>query len=189
MADRSLSAAMQAALASEKVPTFYLVEAEFDHGTVRATDAHQSITWDGKVWTRTYGLLGITGISETAALQVNKVTVSLSGVDTTLGMQAIMQDDFLDRPIRIFVGVFDSNFDVVIDPEKIFEGRMDSPTFTEDPGAGTAVISVNGTPAWADFGKRPGRHTNDEEQRSLFSGDVFFNLVSGIPKEIKWGRA
>lgn len=188
MSDRGLSAQMIAALANDQVATFWLLELVFDHQTIRFTDAHRDLTWNSVTWHRTNGLLGIAGISETAELNVNRVTASLSGVDKSIMLQAILQDDFIDRPMRVWVGIFDADWDILASPEKVFDGRMDAPSFSEDPTSGDAVVSVEGTPHWADFGKKPGRHTNHEEQIDLFPGDRFFDLVSEIPKEIKWGR-
>lgn len=188
MGDRDMTSAMLAELDNAKVQPVYLVELEFDAGTAYATDASRAVVWDGNTYVATYGLMGFDGLSETGELLVNQVTVSLSGVDTAKGLDAILNDDFLDRDMRIYIAMQDDSGAIVSDPLKIFEGRMDRPSFSEDPDSGTATVSVRGTPAWADFGRRPGRHTNDEEQQFYFSGDLGFEFVSELPKVLTWGR-
>ncbi|MCB0247964.1 MAG: DUF2163 domain-containing protein [Anaerolineae bacterium] len=188
MADRGFSASMLTEIAKSVVSWAYLVECEFDSGSLFLTDAARDITWNGDTYERTNGLLGFAGLQETGALLVNQVTLSLSGVDTTIALAKVLADDFLDRPVRIYACALDSAGAVIADPEKIFEGRMDQPTVLEDPDGGTCTVTVRGTPAWADFGRKPGRHTNDEEQQFYFSGDLGFEFVTEIPKNIVWGR-
>lgn len=188
MSDRSLSAAMLAEIQKSTVAWCYLVEAEFDSGSLFLTDYAADITWSGDTYERTAGFLSFSGLQETGELLVNQITVSLSGVDTTIAIAKVLQNDFLDRPLRIYCAALDADGQVIADPEKIFEGRMDQPVIAEDPDSGTSTVSVRGTPAWADFGRRPGRHTNSEEQEFYFSGDLGFEFVSQIPKNLVWGR-
>lgn len=189
MADRSMSAGMLAEVAKSLVRPVYLLELEFDSGTVRYTDAAMDIAWGGHTYERTAGLLSFSGVSETGDLLVNQIAVELAGADTSLAMAKVLTDDFLDRPLRIYLALLDTSTAVITSPVKIFEGRMDAPGIVDDPDTGTSTVTVRGTPAWADFGRRPGRHTNDEEQQFYFPGDKGFEFVSQLPKQIKWGRA
>ena len=189
MAERGMGAGIEAGLEEDEVRPVYLLEMEFDSGTMRFTDAAMDITYSGDVYERTAGLLSFSGITETGDLLVNQVNMELAGADTSLAMAKVLTDDFLDRPCRIYLALLDASAGVISSPVKIFEGRMDAPSIVEDPEAGTSVVSVRGTPAWVDFGRRPGRHTNDEEQQFYFAGDLGFEFVSQLPKQIKWGRA
>ena len=78
---------------------------------------------------------------------------------------------------------------VVIDPIAIFDGRADSPMIEEDPDSGKCVVVLAAAQHWVDFERRPGRHTNHEEQQIWFPGDKGFEFVSGLNREIKWGAA
>lgn len=189
MADRGMSGAMIAEVAKAEVRPCYLLELAFDSGSMFLTDAAIDITYLGNVYERTAGLLSFSGLSETGDLLVNQITMELAAADTSLAMAKILTDDFLDRPCRIFLALLNASAGVISSPVKIFEGRMDAPSIVEDPESGSSVVSVRGTPAWVDFGRRPGRHTNDEEQQFYFPGDKGFEFVSQIPKQIKWGRA
>jgi hypothetical protein len=186
--DRNMTAGMIDEVAKDLVRPVYLVELEFDSGTVRYTDAAFDISYGGHTYDRTAGLLSFSGISETGDLLVNQIEIQLAGADTSLAMTKVLTDDFLDRPCRIYLAMLDTAMAVISDPVKIFEGRMDAPSIVEDPESGTSTVSVRGTPVWVDFGRRPGRHTNDEEQQFYFAGDKFFEFVSSLPKSIKWGR-
>jgi hypothetical protein len=194
VANRGMSAAMLAEIAKAAVKNCYLVKCSFDSADLNMTNAYRDIVYDGDTYSATNGLLGFEGPSETAQLLVNDITVTLSGVDTSFAMAKIFEEDasgtvFVDRPIKIWHGFLDVNEALIVDPLKIFDGRMDNPVVIEDPESGTCTIAVKGTPAWADFGRRPGRHTNDAEQQFHFPGDKGMEFVSEIPKIINWGRA
>lgn len=189
MADRGYSAAMLTELAKEGVRPAYLVQFQFDAATLFLTDAAQNITWGGNTYERTNGLLSFSGLRETGEPLVNTVTAVLSGVDTSIAMAKVLNDDFLDRPMLIYQAFRDSSHAVIASPELVFDGKMDGPTISEDPDAGTCTVSVKASGRWADFGRKPGRHTNNEEQQFYFSGDLGFDQVSEIPKVIVWGRA
>lgn len=187
MSGRSMSTALKAALEAGSVEMCYLLRADFDSGTLRLTDYHRDLSWDSGTWTAAGSLLGFDGLAETGELLVNRITVSLSGVDTSAAMAAVLADDFLDRRLRIWIAAM-SAAAIIADPVLIFDGRMDEPVIGEDPDAGTSVVTITGTAVWGDFGRRPGRHTSDAEQQFHFSGDKGFEFVSELPREIKWGR-
>lgn len=189
MADRGMSASMIAELSKDLVSPAYLVRLGFDSGDLRMTDAARDITWSGNTYLRTNGLLSFQGLAETGELLVNTITVTLSGVDTSAAMAKVLTDDFLDRPLEIWIAFLTTAGAVIVDPLKIFSGRMDGPVIAEDPDEGSCTVAVKGTPAWADFGRRPGRHTNNAEQQFYYAGDLGFEYVSQLPKLIKWGRA
>lgn len=188
MADRGMSAAMIAEVSAGLVHVAYLVEAEPDSGALRYTDYMRPLVYSGDTYTAAGGLLSFAGLQETGELLVNQISVTLSGVDTSEAMARFLVDDFLDRPLRIYVAFIDDDGTIIASPVKIFEGRMDAPTIQEDPDTGSSTVQVAGTPQWVNFGRKPGRHTNDEEQQFYFSGDKFFEFVSALPKSIKWGR-
>lgn len=189
MADRSMSATMLSRIADDLVYPVYLVELAFDSGSMFLADYHRDLTWSGDTYLRTNGLLSFDGLRETGELLINEITIALSGVDTTAAMAKILTDDFLDRSIAIRLAIVDGPGETIVaDPLLIFSGRMDSPTITEDPDSGGSTVTVRGTPAWSDFGRKPGRHTNNGEQQFFFTGDLGFEYVSELPKLITWGR-
>lgn len=189
MPDRGFSAAMLTQLSAESVKICYLVAMEFDSGDIFLTDYHRDITYSGDIYLATYGLLGFDGLEETSDLLINEVTVSLSGVDTTKALTKVLGNDYIDRAMRIYLAFIDANGDLVLDPEKLFEGTMDAPTIDENLDAGTCTVTMQGVPIWADRGRRPGRHTNDAEQKFFFPGDDGFEFVTEMPKKIRWGRS
>ena len=147
---------------------------------------HTIQTYD--TYERTNGLLGFSGLQETADMQVTSAKVSLSGVDTAKALSMILQDDFLYREIRIYQVFFDANHQIIANPEPILKARMDAPSFVEDPDGGTSTATIEAASHYAQHGQSPGRQTNDEMQQFYFPGDRGFEFVSSTPKVTLWGR-
>jgi hypothetical protein len=93
---------------------------------------------------------------------------------------------YLDRPLQIFRAYLDYTQALISSPVLIFEGRMDGLVISDDPsGKCTCVITASNQ--FADFERKAGRHTNSEEQLSIFNGDLFFENCGALNKQIKWG--
>jgi len=189
MSGRGMSAAMLAEIKKQSVNCCYLVKAEPDHADYTFTDYGRSITWGGDDYVRTFGLLGFTEIIENSQLTVESCTVNLMGVDKNEALAAILVDDFLNRPCSIWLAFLDTSDAVIADPLLLIKGFMDSPSYSEDPESGTAAIGLSVTNNFRDLDRARGRHTNDKEQQFIFSGDVFCQFNSEIPKLIDWGRS
>ena len=166
---------------------FHLVDIVFDATPQYVTDAWKNIIWNGHTYTVLGHFIAFSDIEESAELQVASLTAQLSGVDQSV-ISAVLAEDYIDRPLRIYKGFLDANMAVIADPILIFEGRMDSPVIEENPDDGSCVVSVSATNAWVDFERLSGRHTNHEEQQIFFPGDKGFEFVSEITQEITWGR-
>ncbi len=187
MADRGATAAVIAELGKSKNQPFHLVDVDFDVTPQYITDAWANIVWNGQTYTALGHFLGFSDIEESSELQVASLTIQLSGVDQS-EIAAVLGENYIDRPIRIYKGFLDENNAVIADPVLIFEGRMDSPVIEENPDDGTCTVSVTATNAWVDFERLSGRHTNHEEQQIFFPGDMGFEFASEVTGEITWGR-
>jgi len=187
MADRGATAAVIAELAKSKNQPFHLVEVGFDLTPIYITDAWRNIVWNGQTYTALGHFLGFSDIEETSELQVANLTAQLSGVDQSV-ISAVLTENYIDRPLKIYKGLLDENMAVIADPILIFEGRMDSPVIEENPDDGSCTVAVTATNAWVDFERLSGRHTNHEEQQLFFPGDMGFEFSSEVTKEITWGR-
>lgn len=186
--DRSATAAFLAELLKSRSEPCHLIEYEFDDGTIYQTDAWKNIDWGGNSYVAQGHFLGFTGLRETFDLQIPTVTIALSAVDQTWIAVALTKD-YIDRPVRIYKAFIDYVAGVVSDPLLIFDGRMDAMPIHDDPDGGTCTIALTATNQWSDFERRPGRHTNNNEQQALFAGDLFFERAGQANRDIKWGAA
>ncbi|HRQ68528.1 MAG TPA: hypothetical protein P5031_08195 [Candidatus Syntrophosphaera sp.] len=193
MADRSATAAVITELGATKSQPVHLVEITIDDADGNSTilyitDAWTSVTWNGHTYTALGHFMAFTDIEETAEVQVNALTLSLSGVDQSY-ISAFLSYYYIDRPVKIYKAFLDSTtMAVIADPILIFDGRMDEPGIEEHPEDGSCVVTVSATNIWVDFERKSGRHTNNEEQQVFFPGDLGFQYASEIVTDIIWGR-
>jgi hypothetical protein len=205
-------------LSGKYIRTGHLFRAEFTNASNGAnevyylTDYHRNVSFNNTIYTALGHLLGYEGVEESADFQIATVRVSLSAVDLNL-VSAVLQYRYLDRQLDIWRAFFsdakigntsswddsgswndsgsweDGGEQPAGTPVKIFSGRMGEPTIVEDPDSGTCVVSLSASSHFADFDRRPGRHTNHSEQQAYFLGDRFFEAWGSPDQDLVWGRA
>lgn len=184
MSGRGASAEVLAEWGKETNRPIHLLECDFNPW-IYLTDAAVNITWNSNYYLSST-LLGFSSIAETSDLLVNSCTVSLSGVDQSV-IALLLQETYLNRKMKIRTAMLDESLAVIASPVLIFDGRMDRPAIAVDPDNGTTVCTVEGVSHWVDFERRPGRHSNNNEQQKHFPGDLGFANVATLPDEIFWG--
>ena len=185
--DRSSTSTWQTEVAKLQNRPIHLVEVHLDSGVTYMCDGYKAVSYGGNEYQGVGHFLGFSDIEEAAEVIVSSMTVSLSGVDQ-VWISTLLQNDYIDRTIKIYTAFLDDGQELIVDPVLIFEGRMDQPTIEDDPEGGQSVISVSATNAWVDFSRKTGRHTNHEETQVHFAGDKGFEFASEVVKDIVWGR-
>ena len=187
MAGRGLSAAMLAELDALQNRPGHLFEAYFDDETARATDFYSSVLWVGNTYVANGHFLGYDGLEETLEQDVPQVKVVLSGVDQAW-IAKVLQKKFLNRRLVIRKAMMDAAWNVVIDPSVHFDGLMKRPYIQEDvDGSGKCNVLINASHDVSDIDRKPGRHTNDQEQQFYFPGDRIFEFVDQVNRQLMWG--
>ena len=182
---RDLTASVITQLQSASVEVGILFEGEFASGWVRLWSGIGSLSWDGKTWTGTGNLLGISGIDETAEVRASGMTVSLSGVPSDL-LSAALGDARSGRIGRVYLAFF-SGGSIVADPILQFEGRLDVPAIEDGPE--TATISISYESELIDLERARERRYTPEDQAIDFPGDLGFDYVASLQDaQITWGR-
>lgn len=179
---RSIPAAILTALAQETVEPFYAVEMNFDAGAVRLWTGYGDRTIDGQTYTGSGNLLGITGIEEAADLSAKGITLSLSGIDTSI-VSLALQEPYQGRTARVLFGVAGVN-----DHVEVFSGLMDVMTIQEDGSTATIELTVESKLVTL---QRPNvRRYTSESHKLRYPSDTFFDFVEQLQdKEVAWGRS
>ena len=214
---RNLPSAISLATAKNYQRTAHLFRAVFSNAETGEeeeyllTDNFRDVEVGGKTYLAVGHLLSFDGVEEASDFQIATARVSLSGVDGSL-ISAVFQYEYIDRELeisRVFFSIpaemisawndADSLDDPKIvgeqldqligNPIKIFAGRMAAPAISEDPDSGKCVVSLSATSFFADFERRPGRHTNHQEQQAYFPGDRFFEGWGDPSQDLVWGHA
>ena len=178
------SADNQSAAASTTVSLVTFADLQIPGDRLRLSDAPVTISWGGNDWTGIGQYGGIDVVSESIDVIAMPVKLSLSGVDASLVNDA-MTTNYHGKNVTIYIGLFNVTTMALVDtPEEIWSGYMD--VMTIDIDRGSAVISL-------DCEHRLRRQTaafryTDEDQRSLYPTDLFFNKLHLIPQyRGKWG--
>lgn len=174
-----------AALTEAKVfrPVF-LVELQWPGGTIYVWNGYGTISWDGHTFTGTGHLGTISQIGESSDLAANGVTLQLSGIPSSLLVEALANDS-QGRTAKIWLGALAKDGSFAADPYQIFEGVIDICPI-EDAGE-TSTISVKLEKELIDRRINNRRYTHEDQQID-YAGDLFFKYVAGlVDKEVTWG--
>jgi len=184
--DRGSTGAFQTEIVKSANKPFHLVKLSFDDVSYFLSDAYIPVTYDSNTYTPTGSFLAFSDIVETNEANIETISISLSGVDTTY-VNLFLSGGYLDRTVQIYKAFLDSNDALVSDPLLIFDGRLNNPVIKEDVDAGTSTIAVQASSLFVDFDRINTRFTNNESQQSFFSGDTGFRFSSVVVKELNWG--
>jgi len=184
--DRGSTGAFQTEIVKSANKPFHLVKLSFDDVSYFLSDAYIPVTYDSDTYTPTGSFLAFSDIVETNEANIETISISLSGVDTTY-INLFLAGGYLDRTVQIYKAFLDSNDALVSDPLLIFDGRLNNPVIKEDVDAGTSTIAVQASSLFVDFDRINTRFTNNESQQSFFDGDTGFRFSSVVVKELNWG--
>lgn len=171
----------------ENMPV-HLVSVHLDSEILYMNDSYKTINYDSNDYLGVGYFMGFSDIEEAAEVMVSSMTLSLSGIDKTM-INLVLNNNYINRVVRIYTAFLNVNSHVlVISPVLIFEGKMDTPTISEDPDGGKSTVSVSATNSWVDFDRKTGRHANDIEQQRLYSGDRGFEFAYRNTSKLLWNK-
>lgn len=183
---RDITAATETASSSDTVNAAYIVEMEFDAGTVRLWSGIGSLSWDGQSWDGVGELGGISSIQEEAGAVSTGISLELSFNDTDI-LDDILNEDYQGRSVRVWLAFFDNSMAIVDDPVQVFGGLMDSAETSL--GRESASVRLNCESWLRVLERKTSRMRTDQDQDRRYSGDRGFEHVPQIQdKPIIWGR-
>lgn len=181
-----MTAAMKTALQQAVVRGgIQLIEMKFDSGDVCVWSGIGDFVWDSKTFSGVGRFGGVSVIEETTENKSQSIQLSLSGVDAASISEA-MTEDYLGRRLNGWIGLFDSDWQLIADPIQNIFHRMDGVEIVD--GEDSATVRVTAYPRLNDlFRPRVRRHT-DADQQSRFPGDRFFDQKQDLTnKPVTWG--
>lgn len=183
---RSLETAMSTAVAADYIRPILLVHCDFDSGDLNMWTGIGSLLHDGKTYVGTGNLLDISGLQETNQLAAQGITVTLSGVLSSL-LEKARDEDYQGRTLEVLFGAIDDNGDIIDDPVVMFSGFMDTMTILD--GGDTATISISVENRLIEFERTRVRRYTAEDQKIDYPDDKGLEFVAALEeKEIVWGR-
>jgi hypothetical protein len=184
MTTRTLTPAVDGAMAAGHVPLLVFVLMDFPSGMLRVNNSGVTIPWDGHDWLGVGRLGGIGAIEEGATLEARGLQLAISGVPPE-NIAIALGQSYQGRDCKVWAAPLTEGHAVLSDPALVFWGRMD--TMDIDLGE-TATITVSAESRLADWNRPRVRRYNHEDQQIDFAGDLFFDQgPQMVEKELRWG--
>lgn len=178
---RTIPSALLTALSQPEVHPYHAVELDFDSTPIRLWTGYGERTILGNIYTGGGSLLTISGLEEASDLSAKGITISLSGVPSTLVTLAL-SEPYQRRECKVYFGTTDTTV-----PIEVFSGLMNTMTI-EDSGE-TSVISIAVESKLIRLEKASNRRYTEENHLSRHSSDTFFSYVTDLQdKQVVWGR-
>ena len=192
---RTVPASILTALAQPEVEPFYAVEMLFDDtdGTrwdqvgyagnraVRLWTGYDDRTINSEVYVGGGGLLSISGLEEVADLSAKGITISLTGLASSL-VSLALQEPYQRRRVRVLFGVRDQSTFV-----EIFSGLINRMPIEDSPEGGTINVLVDSK--LVELERASNWRYTSESHKSRYPNDTFFDFVTAIQDaDFRWGR-
>jgi len=186
MARDSLSASMLVAMNGQNLRPFVLLQLQYSGGTAYVTDCVRDVVHGGNTYVSDGTLLGVGDIEESGEMRVASLKVTLSGVALSV-ISAALSNDTNGRLALAWMGLLADDNSVIVDPFNTFRGRFERVEINDSVKNSTVVWTLKNE--FADFNRRAGRRTNDEEQQLFFVGDRGFEFAGKADQSVQWGVA
>lgn len=183
---RDLTAGMLSAIAAGTVRPVLFYQGAFSGGTVRLWTGLGTVSWNGQSWVGAGSLLGMSSIQETTEVRATGLSVSLSGVSTSLISLALTQAR-QGAAGSVWLGFLDAAGAVIADPTLAFQGRLDVPEIIDS--GDTCSITISYESRLIDLERARERRYTSEDQRIDYPNDRGFDFVPGLQDATNvWGR-
>ena len=187
---RDITSDFNTAIKDTVVQPIFAIELEFSDGTLRFWTGYGDITMtaggSSKTFTGTGDLLTISPIGESSTLQMQGITVALTGIKSSL-ISTALTAQYTNRNGTLYMGLLNSSGAVIADVYTLFKGKMDVLNINE--GAETSTISLNIESRLVSFDLPLNRMLTLEDQQVDYSTDLGFEFISSLQdKEIIWGK-
>lgn len=183
---QGIDTAISSRLGADAQQMFFAVKAEFDTDDIRVWTGTDDITVNSETYTGAGTLLGISGVEEDLELKSSGLSISLSGMDSTV-LNYALTENYQNRPITIFLGFQMGGSNESAGELTLFKGRMTSLQINDTPDGATVTIDCENR--LVDLDRPSNLRYTVESQEFLNTGDTGFNRVQSLTdKQIAWGQ-
>ena len=177
---RSIPAQLLTALTQDAIEPYHAVEMQFDSGTIRLWTGYGERIIESNTYYGAGQLLAISGIEEVGDLSAKGISITLTGIDTTI-VSLALQEPYQGRPCRVLFG--ETSVTQVVE---VFAGLMD--VMTHEKGPDTVTLSLSVESKLVALQRANTRRYTQQNHIARNPGDNFFSAVASLQdKEIQWG--
>ena len=161
---------------------FLAAELLFDSGALRLWNGYGDLTIGSDTYIGGGALIDVSAIEETAEIGAKGASMMLTGVSSSI-LSTALSENYQYRVANIYVGAITSG---TVSSYKVFSGRMDVMTVTED--SSTCTILLTAESRLIDLERPRLRRWTSEDQKGLDANDKGFEFVNSLQEaSIKWG--
>ena len=188
MASRQgVDSAIENRLGADHQYLFFAVKAQFDTETIRLWTGASDLIINSETYEGAGTLLSIGDIEDSMEVKSTNLTISLSGMDTTV-MNLALSEDLQNRKVQLLMGYLMGGANESAGEIVMFSGRMTNVQISDDPENG-ATIAINAENRLVDLNRPSNLRYTNSSQMTLNSSDTGFKYVQAIQgKELMWGR-
>ena len=178
---RTVSAALLTALGQTDVHPYYAIELDFDSGPIRLWTGYGDKTIDSNTYTGSGSLLNISGMEEVNDLSAKSITLTLSGISSSI-ISLALTEPYQRRECKVYFGTTDTST-----PVEVFSGLINTMTI-EDSGE-TSAIKLVVESKLVRLERASNRRYTQENHIARHAGDNFFSYVTKLQdREIVWNK-
>lgn len=186
---RFAAAALTDAASQPHVPYIIFGDLDFLSGHVRVNTSDRNIEFGGNTYLGGGQLVGIGEVVESAALQPEKISLTLAGVDNSL-ITTVLGESYHGRGAVLYVCYLGSDGALVGTPEMLWEGRMDTMGIsTGERGSEIELTCESRLVLWNESNELLYTHEHQGLLTALMIDRFFDRVTEIVDKIVKWGGA
>ena len=185
---RDLHADFSTAVQLDEIHPIMLFKVNTSGGDVRVWSGIGDLTYDSETYIGTGTFGGVSATNERTDLTASGVTLSLSGIPSSLVSTALGQVQ-QGRLCQVWMALLNTSTGTLVNnPYELFAGFSDVTVLTEQ--GETSTISIQAENRLVDLERARIRRYTDEDQKSEHSGDTGFEFVPSLQdKVILFGKS
>lgn len=182
---RSLAAATKTHVEGTHTHPVIMCRVDFSPTPIYVHTGLGTIPFEGNDYLGVGTLGGISGLAETENLVPSPVTLSLSGIDSTIFGEALDAANYGDR-VFMYIAYRNDDGTVIGSPWNFYKGRIEHPN--ADRGREGNTVSLVVQHVLAILSKKIGTRYTDESQQKKYPGDLGFQFIEqNIGLQLHWG--
>lgn len=166
------------------IRTAFLVEMDFVSQKIGVWNGTTKLTVNGTEFLPLFGAGSIEGLSFQNSTVSKSVTFTISGIDDeSLGLALADPGEMQNRLVKVYLQMFDEDWQQIANPPVIFFGYMQPPAVEQtevttdfNADSPTQVIKMSAENIFYNRSKPPGGRYTDRDQQLRHPGDEFFKF-------------
>jgi len=197
---RTLDAGTLAAIqADTNMQMFHLITIYFST-TQRLTDHSHDVSYNfgagAETFSSTGRMMGLSEVEEEQGISNPSINFSISGANAA-DIALMLTENYTNARLLIRRGFYDStgatkDTNIAGSPFIIFDGRISSWSFSDDPSTGESVITYEVSSHWVEWERTNGRKSNNQNARTAnnneFPNDSSFDFTYDRIGDRVWGK-